>query len=131
MKALSVRQPWAWLIVNGYKDVENRTRHTRIRGRVFIHASKTFDHLGYKAVQILFPDLKMPFWNGWVNEFPMGGLVGSVEIADSTQDFNSAWKVPGSIGYVLRDPLTMPFTPMRGALGFFTVNDEGIPNHGR
>ena len=25
MKALSIRQPWAWLIVNGYKDVENRT----------------------------------------------------------------------------------------------------------
>ena len=22
MRALSIRQPWAWLIVNGYKDIE-------------------------------------------------------------------------------------------------------------
>lgn len=25
MKALSIRQPWAWLIANGHKDIENRT----------------------------------------------------------------------------------------------------------
>ena len=25
MRVISIRQPWAWLIVNGYKDVENRT----------------------------------------------------------------------------------------------------------
>jgi hypothetical protein len=31
--ALSVRQPWAWLIVNGYKDVENRSWTTHYRGR--------------------------------------------------------------------------------------------------
>lgn len=26
LPALSVRQPWAWLIVNGLKDIENRPR---------------------------------------------------------------------------------------------------------
>ncbi|WP_245839042.1 ASCH domain-containing protein [Yersinia kristensenii] len=39
MKALSIRQPWAWLIVNGYKDIENRTWNTKCRGPVLIHAS--------------------------------------------------------------------------------------------
>lgn len=24
MAALSIRQPWAWLVVQGYKDIENR-----------------------------------------------------------------------------------------------------------
>lgn len=24
MKCLSIQQPWAWLIVNGFKDIENR-----------------------------------------------------------------------------------------------------------
>src|SRR5436189_5084024 len=38
MKALSVRQPWAWLIVNGYKDIENRDWATKRRGRIWIHA---------------------------------------------------------------------------------------------
>ncbi len=37
MKALSVRQPWAWLIVNGYKDVENRDWNTKLRGQIWIH----------------------------------------------------------------------------------------------
>jgi len=39
MKALSVRQPWAWLIVNAYKDIENRDWATKLRGRIWIHAS--------------------------------------------------------------------------------------------
>ncbi len=37
MKALSVRQPWGWLIVNGYKDIENRDWNTKLRGRIWIH----------------------------------------------------------------------------------------------
>lgn len=38
LKAISIRQPWAWLIVNGYKDVENRIWFANLRGRVLIHA---------------------------------------------------------------------------------------------
>ncbi len=42
MKALSIRQPWAWLIVNGYKDVENRTwdcpRTFHPPERIYVHA---------------------------------------------------------------------------------------------
>jgi len=40
MRALSVRQPWAWAICHG-KDVENRSRGTRYRGLLAIHASKS------------------------------------------------------------------------------------------
>ncbi len=40
MKCLSVRQPWASLIIRGTKDVENRTWDTDYRGRLAIHASK-------------------------------------------------------------------------------------------
>ncbi len=42
MKALSVRQPWADLILVGAKDVENRTWWTSYRGRLAIHAAKTW-----------------------------------------------------------------------------------------
>src|SRR5207302_502261 len=38
MKALTVRQPWAWAIVQGKKDVENRSWRTDHRGMVAIHA---------------------------------------------------------------------------------------------
>lgn len=42
MKALSIRQPWAWWIVNGPKRVENRTWATKYRGPVLIHAGKAW-----------------------------------------------------------------------------------------
>ena len=43
MKVLSVRQPWAWLIVAGHKDIENRKWYTNHRGPLLIHASKAMD----------------------------------------------------------------------------------------
>lgn len=40
MKAITVRQPWAWAILHGGKDVENRTRNIagKYRGPLVIHA---------------------------------------------------------------------------------------------
>ena len=43
MKALTVRQPWAWAIAKGYKNVENRLRPTSHRGPLAIHAAKLWD----------------------------------------------------------------------------------------
>src|SRR5215472_1457845 len=53
MKALSVRQPWAWLIVNGYKPVENRNWLTKFRGRLLIHAGQRFDPKGVEAARLM------------------------------------------------------------------------------
>lgn len=39
VEALSVRQPWAGLVVDGIKDVENRNKATSFRGRIGVHAS--------------------------------------------------------------------------------------------
>lgn len=47
IKALSVRQPWAWLIANGYKTMEVRSWFTEYRGELLICAAKTFDENGY------------------------------------------------------------------------------------
>lgn len=59
MKALTVRQPFAWRIVNGTKTIENRTRPISTRGRILIHAGATphtlyagkpMDHLRFSAL---------------------------------------------------------------------------------
>jgi len=44
-RILTVRQPWAWAIIHGGKDVENRVRNIagNYRGPVAIHAGLTFD----------------------------------------------------------------------------------------
>ena len=39
MKTLSVRQPWASLLVSGLKDIENRTWAPNFKGGILIHAS--------------------------------------------------------------------------------------------
>jgi ASCH domain len=44
MRALTIKQPWAWAIAEGFKPVENRTWRTTYRGGpLLIHAGKTFD----------------------------------------------------------------------------------------
>lgn len=43
MKVLSIRQPWASLIVWNFKDIENRNWKTNYRGPLLIHASSKFD----------------------------------------------------------------------------------------
>jgi len=51
MKILSIRQPWAALIVSGAKDVENRTWPTRYRGPLLVHAAKRSDDVTSEDIQ--------------------------------------------------------------------------------
>ena len=122
MKALSVRQPWAWLIIHGGKDIENRDWYTGVRGRVLIHASKGMTQREYlsaahdvPAMRELghdIPEMPSPY------DLFRGGVIGSVEIVDCVENSDSPWFF-GRFGFVLRDPKPLPFEPGRGALGFF------------
>lgn len=47
MKTITIKQPWAWLIASGIKDIENRTWPTKFRGRVLIHASQNKAGIAY------------------------------------------------------------------------------------
>lgn len=131
MKALSICQPWAWLIVNGYKDVENRTWRTKFRGDVLIHASQKFDRAGFLWV-LANTDvgLDMPPIFTFTNEVGfLGGIVGRAVITDC-HDRDHGSHIPGlgesqwfsgPFGFVLKDAKPMPFRAMRGRLGFFEV----------
>ncbi len=83
MKAISVQQPWAWLIVRGYKDIENRSWLTKQRGRVLIHAGQKFDHRALTNHRLRGTILSILTANGLKPEdLQRGGIVGSVEIVD-------------------------------------------------
>lgn len=121
--ALSIRQPWAWLILNAGKDIENRDWRTNFRGRVLIHASKSCAKAEYKntinfmvdrGIDRLDTDLPA------IDRFERGGIIGSVEIVDCTDNSESPWFV-GAFGFVLRNPKPLPFVPWKGQLGFFNV----------
>jgi hypothetical protein len=117
MKALSIRQPWAWLIVMGFKDIENRKWPTRFRGPFLIHAGKTFDLQGYEWV-ISNMGLALPS----PSSFDRGGIVGLAELVECLTQHDSPW-FSGPYGFVLRSAKPLPFIPLPGQLGFFDVEE--------
>lgn len=70
MKVISIKQPWASLIILGYKTYEFRTWKTKYRGKLLIHASKTIDK---KALQ-RFEHLNL--------EYPLGQIIGEVDLCE-------------------------------------------------
>lgn len=123
MKALSVKQPWAWLIVNGHKDIENRDWKTSKRERILIHAGKEVDKLYFQIRKQVQEELgvEIPDWQ----DLDTGGIVGAVDIVDCVTESESPWKQPESkFGLVLANAEVLPFRPFKGALGFFEVPEE-------
>ena len=83
IRALSVQQPFAELIMTGKKKFEYRSIPTNIRERVYVYASKKsgpekrWQNSGYEP-----------------GSLPTGVLVGSVEIADCQGTLGDyAWKL--------------------------------------
>ncbi len=119
--ALSIRQPWAWLIVNGHKDIENRNWSTRVRGTIAVHASKGMTREEYGDAQALAEDqgVTLPAFD----DLERGGIVGTVEIVDCVDQDASPWFF-GDFGFVLKNAKPLPFQFLRGKLGFFPVEVE-------
>ena len=69
MKVLTIKQPWACLIVNGYKEYEFRTWKTNYRGKILIHAGKIIDK--YNLIYLSIITLIILF-----------NIIGEVEIKD-------------------------------------------------
>ena len=114
MKTLSVRQPWAWLIVAGLKDIENRTWTTTYRGALLIHAAVTLDAMTEieRRFQVAIDHDALQF----------GGIIGRVELLDIVSSSHSRW-FTGPYGWVLSQPQHLPFRHVRGQLGLFEVPD--------
>jgi hypothetical protein len=132
--ALSIQAPWSWLIIRpdvtdsalraastqrDIKDVENRTwdiseKRGILGQRVCVHVGLKFDHIGYAFVRREFPHIEMPARG----DFPLGGIIGTVKIADCVRRSSSPWFF-GPWGFVLEDPQPCDFIACPGALGFF------------
>ena len=129
MKALSIKQPWAWLVIHGGKDIENRTWHTKFRGRFLVHASQGMTNKEYcdgLEFAMRAGDVRLLRDFPTYQQMQRGGIVGSVELVDSVDHSDSSWYM-GAKGFVLRDPQVLPFIPYKGRLGFFDVPDEVLP----
>lgn len=117
--ALSIKQPFAWLIASGYKYIENRNWYTRYRGSFFIHAGKQIDKEGLEWVKEMIragkiPSIALP------DAFDTGGFVGRGKVIDCIESSDSPWFV-GSYGFVISDTYPIKLVPYPGRLSFFNI----------
>lgn len=127
IKALSLTQPWAWLVANGHKDIENRPWHTKYRGWFYIHASLRMTGTDYRNVAEFVaranPALALPP----IAELNRGGIIGAAKIITCVHKSDSPWWM-GPFGFTLRFARPIPFTPCKGALGFFDHGLDSLPD---
>lgn len=123
MKALSIRQPWAWLILNAGKDVENRQWWTSFRGRFYIHAAKGMTRDEYLNGALTLEEIDSRIVLPPFEALERGGIVGTAHLTACVKASESPWFF-GDYGFELRDVLPLPFRPYKGALGFFEVPDS-------
>lgn len=138
MKALSIMQPWAWLIVMGYKPLENRTWQTPYRGTLLIHASQKMDTDGIIWLQKNMTDIADLVFNHFkiiitgTNENPrfycdrseLGGIIGQAELYDIVTNAPSNWAVTDQYHWMMRDAKPLEFIPCLGTLGVWTPSPE-------
>jgi hypothetical protein len=115
LKVIVVRQPWAWLIVNGHKNIENRTWATRYRGSLLIQASAT---LPSRAALTEFRSYASRRGVTLPDHFETGGIVGLVHVDDCVTESRSKW-FDGPVGWALSKPRKLEFLKMKGRLGIF------------
>jgi hypothetical protein len=126
--ALSIKQPWAALVVQGLKSIEIRRWPTARRSRVLIHASSV-------------PDKRSEAWRHVTDEMRgltqlQGGIIGAVEltdclkyadlqsfIADQAAHYNEPnWFEPPLLyGFRFAKPEVLPFRRFPGWFRFFNV----------
>ena len=145
MKAITIKQPFASLIAEGIKDIENRTWPTKFRGRVLIHAGLD-QKLDKQALDVIFTKVQLNKLLEKYYEYdlclrfgPFGAIIGSVEIVDCVINHTSIWaeksvyhgevveKVNGECeiikpiyNWVLANPIKFPEPiPAKGKLSFW------------
>jgi hypothetical protein len=133
MKALTIRQPWAWCIVHAGKDVENRSWSTQHRGPIAIHAAK------YWQQPTIYDDFLTARWMSGcalpnapteqqlrqMND-QRGHIIAVARLADVVTSSSSPW-FTGPYGFLLRDVWPVAPVLVRGKLGLFEVDDSLVP----
>lgn len=125
MRALTICQPYATLIIRGDKRVENRTWPTSHRGPMYIHAGKSKAWLDEGDLQ-RFPNM------------PFGAVVGIAQLVDCVKYqpyVTSSDKYPwladnehanGPWCWILDKVVPIGPWPWRGAQGLFEIDEDEL-----
>ena len=124
-RAIAIRQPYAWAIIHGGKDVENRNQRAALQfkpaigERVLIHASKGMTAAEYENAAAFMASIGVRCPQREALQF--GGVIGSVLVRDIVTRSDSPWFRKGATALVFADARPEPFMPVRGQTGLFWV----------
>jgi len=121
VKALTIRQPWAWATIYGGKDIENRPWRTAYRGPLLIHAGKNADPDPDACSRLLWtmadPEAfgrPRAVWQA------REAIIGVVYLADVLIDSPSPWAAVGCYHWVFEFPAPVDSViPCRGRPGLW------------
>lgn len=149
IKVLSIKQPWAYLICSGIKDVENRTwrcPQKYIGERVLIHACGKPDSIKYDIEgQATVDEIKLFSALNYCDENELYfAIIGSVRFVDCVIDHPSIWAEKNKVkwvgekaslyrewfgekliyNWVVAEPVLFdkPILNVKGKLGFWNYN---------
>lgn len=129
MKALSIVQPWAWLIISSHKPVENRIwapPKSLMGQRIVVHASKKRDTFEYTMACKLangLDGIKVPS----IDALHYGAAIGTAVVRDVVEHHASPWFF-GPFGIVLDEAELWPKpVSIRGQLGLWTFPNDLVP----
>lgn len=123
MKTVTIRQPWASMIMNGSKTIEVRSWKTNYRGELAIHAGQKVEkeiaaHYDYSR-----------------DDLPTGVILGVVNLIEIMEFTPGLWRTlkhehknlgpfkENYVGWILDKPrLLRKFIPYKGQLGLFDVD---------
>ena len=117
MKALSIKQPWAQLIIMGAKDVENRSRRTSFRGRFAVHVSLKRANYEDVDIEAIPRDLREPVKLAWERNASRVELsaLSNLSIAFETATRSGQSMTTGTGCYATRGRTHDPDRPKAGS----------------
>ena len=133
IKALSLKQPYAWLIANGYLLVDDRTWGTQYRGTILIHASKGLYEAYYDYLKQN-TDIPLPA----KEQLEYGGVVGIANLVlccrpgDLPQGISREQRSHfGGVsrdyyGFLFTHARPLPLMPCAGKLGIFELDVDAL-----
>ncbi|MGP1718591.1 MAG: hypothetical protein ACTS9Y_15570 [Methylophilus sp.] len=133
LKALSLKQPFAWLIANGYLLVDDRSWGTQYRGPILIHASKGLYEAYYQHIRSN-TDVPIPDRD----KLEYGGVVGIANLVLCSKP----GELPAGIsreqrahfggvhqeyfGFLFEQARPLPLLPCAGKLGIFEIDIDKL-----
>lgn len=142
MKAITLTQPWASLLVMGFKRIETRSWNTRYTGPLTIHAGQSMPcklgerlTLGEFEVERDRAGLLLRGPIAWPYRLPQGAIIGTCELMYTRSTDSSECKPDdrnrslgdfslGRYAWYLSSARRFPTTACKGALGLWTVPAE-------